>query len=111
MNNNKIDTKLKIEKLTKLNQYLISGSVFCMFSYVILLGLTAANVVTLRTTNKMVDDSKTQLGTVELSYMSNENVMALENGSEVDFSQATNIAYVGAKADDVNSVAIANTNN
>ncbi len=109
--NNKFDTKLKVEKLNKLNQYLISGSVFCMFSYVILLGLTAANVVTLRSTDKMVDDSKTQLGTVELSYMSTENVMALENGSSADFNQATNIAYVGSNLGETNSVAIADLNN
>jgi len=59
-----------------------------------LLGLTATNVVTTRTLSKSVEEKKTELATVELDYMSSQNIMALENASNTDFTAAKNIAYV-----------------
>ncbi len=109
MNNKQIQTN--IEKFSKLNTWLVSGSIFCMFTYVIMLGLTAANVVNLRTVAKSVEDTKTELSTVELGYMTDKNIMALENDYSSTFSLATNIAYVDSTASDSkNSVALANSN-
>jgi hypothetical protein len=101
----------QIDTMNKASTYLLSGSFVCMFSYVILLGLTSANVVTLRSVTKNVEDAKTELSTVELSYMSSENMMALETSSSTGFSQADNISYVNThNVDDTNTVAIANLN-
>lgn len=106
------DTQVKIEKLSKLNTYLLSGAVFSMFSYVILLGLTASNVVALRSTTKLVEDSKTELGGAELGYMSIDNVISLENDSDVDFDEAVNVAYVSVNnTANADSVAIATNGN
>jgi len=101
-------TQNNIDRLNKTNKFLISGSIFCMFSYIILLGLTSLNVVSVKSVTKSIEDSKSELSTVELSYMSQENMMVLENEENIDFSQAINIAYVSdAKEKDTNTVAIA----
>ncbi len=103
--NNK-NTKQNIDKLKKLNVGLVSGAVFCSFAYVVMLGLTAVNVVSLRSTTKLVDDAKTELSNVELGYMTDKNVIALENSNE-SFNLADNISYVGVKnTNDENTVAI-----
>ncbi len=109
--NNKIEIIKNTEKLNKINRALVGGSVFCMFSYVILLGLTAANVVTLRNTSKIVEDSKTELGQVELSYMSVENMMALETESKANFAEPENIAYVTDSSDNSKQVAVLDSRN
>lgn len=103
-------TQKNIEKISKLNRFLVSGTVFFMFSYLILLGLTSLNVVSVRSITRSIEDAKNELSVVELSYMNLENVMVLESQEDTGFNQATNIAYV--KQSDVSNtptVAIANT--
>jgi hypothetical protein len=110
--NNKNNLQNQINIVNKTNTYLLSGSFVCMFSYLILLGLTSANVVTLRSVAKNVEDVKTELSTVELSYMTTENMMALESSQSTGFAQAENISYVNMNPqNDLNTVAVANINN
>ncbi len=90
----KIEMTNSIEAINKAKRFFAAGSVFCMFAYVILLGFTAANVVTMRNSAKLVEDAKTELGQIELSYMNTENIIALENENKANFAEPENIAYV-----------------
>lgn len=98
--------KKDIETIAKANRYLASLSVFCIFAYVAMLGMTAVNVVTLRAATKTVEDKKTELSMLELSYMNESNALAVESAAE--FSPAKNISYATGQGA-VNSVAVANT--
>jgi hypothetical protein len=109
-NKNKLQNQ--ISKFSKINTYLLSGSCVFVLSYVVLIGLTSANVATMRSVTKNVEDMKTELSIVELSYMNNSNMMALESNQSNIFSQAENISYVNVnQGPDLNTVAIANVNN
>ncbi len=103
---NKKLQKKDIETVAKFSTYLASLSVVCIFSYVLMLGLTAVNVVSLRSTTKSVEDKKTELSQIELSYMTISNAMALEPDNE--YSPAKNISYVNTGPSYFDSVAIAN---
>lgn len=109
--NNKIEIANNIETLNKAKRIFATGSVVCMFAYVILLGLTAANVVSARTSSKLVEDAKTELGQIELSYMSTENMMALETESKADFKEPENIAYVSSVNESSKPVAVLDSRN
>lgn len=87
-------TKNQINAIVRTNVKLFGISCICVFAYLVFLGLTATNIVTSRALAKSVEEKKTELATVELDYMSSQNIMALENTSNTDFTSAKNIAYV-----------------
>jgi hypothetical protein len=107
MRNTKKHTK-QIEKLSRTNFKIICSVCGLMFSYLILLGLTATNIVTTKSLSKVVDDKKTELATVELDYMKVQNIVALESVSNTDFMEAKNVSYVNEDGiASINSVAYA----
>lgn len=109
-NKNKLQNKTNI--FNKINTYLLSGSFVFVLTYVVLIGLTSVNVATVRSISKNIEDKKNELSMVEIGYMSNSNMMALESSQSASFAQAENIAYVNVNSQpDSNTVAIANINN
>lgn len=101
--------KKQIEKFQKMNGYMVYGIGFFMFSYVILLCGTSANVVSMRNINKNVEDRKTDLATKEIQYMTIENSIALGNTDSSGFEISENAIYVKSGEDNsLNAVAIAN---
>jgi len=110
--NNKNNLQNKINIFRKTNTYLFSGSCVFVLSYVVLTGLTSANVATMRSISKDVEDMKTELSIVELGYMNNSNMMALESSQSSGFAQAENISYVNTNLQTAtNTVAIASIKN
>jgi hypothetical protein len=93
--------KSNIERLSKINFILVVSCFSCVFSYLILLGITSTNIVSTKSLTKTVDEKKTELATVELEYMNTENIVALESISGADFSNTVNISYV--TVDDINN--------
>lgn len=103
--------KKDIENLTKLNRWLVSSSVVFVFAYVVMLGVTATNVVTFRAVSKQVDEKKTELSQVELGYMNASNAIALEQMPETGFAPATGIAYVSTGSTASSTLVANNTMN
>jgi hypothetical protein len=95
-----INPKKQIDTISRANFTLLSLACGGVFVYLILLGCTATNVVAMRTLSKIVDDKKTELSTVELDYMSAQNIIALEGMTKADFTAVRNISYV--TQDDLN---------
>lgn len=96
------NSKKQIDTISRANFKIISLACGGVFMYLILLGCTATNVVAIRTLSKTVDDKKTELSTVELDYMSAQNIIALEGMTKSDFTSVRNISYV--TGDDLNFV-------
>lgn len=86
--------KKEIETIKQINFRLISISVMCVFVYLVMLGLTATNIVSAKTVSKSVEDKKTELATAEVDYMSTQNIVAIETNSNSDFVAANSISYV-----------------
>lgn len=86
--------KKEIETIKQINFRLVSISAVCVFVYLIMLGLTATNIVSAKAISKSVEDKKTELATAEIDYMSTQNIVAIETNSNSDFTIASSISYV-----------------
>ena len=100
------EIKTKLKKIQKIRSILSIGSIFCVFSYIVLLGFTSVNVVTVKNMSKGISDSKSRLAAMELSYMNTDNAMEIQDTFKDKFTLAKNISYANSGIN-TNSFAVA----